>query len=68
MVQDWPEDAKFLTPLEREMVLQRLKDDTGLASQGTFSGSVIKRAALDWKTWVLALMYIGSAQPIYAQR
>src|SRR5687768_3681123 len=28
MVQDWPEDAKFITPLERAMVLQRLKDDT----------------------------------------
>jgi hypothetical protein len=68
MVQDWPEDAKFITPLERAMVLQRLKDDTGLASEGTFKGSVIKRAVLDWKTWVLALMYIGCAEPIYSQR
>lgn len=41
MVHDWPEQARFLNPLERELVLQRLKDDTGLATQGSFKWSTV---------------------------
>lgn len=68
MVHDWPDgDVKFLTPLEKEAVLQRLKADSGLANQGTFSWRVVRRAAMDWKTWVLMLMYIGVAEGIYSQ-
>ncbi|KAK4688579.1 MFS transporter, ACS family, pantothenate transporter, partial [Tremellales sp. Uapishka_1] len=67
MVHDWPEQAKFLTPLEREMVLMRLKQDVGLASEGTFSWKMIRKAVTDWKTWCLMLMYVGCAEPIYAQ-
>ncbi len=68
MVQDFPSQCKFLTPLEKEMVLQRIKDDTGLGAQGRFSGAIIWRAIKDWKSWVLMLMYIGCAEPIYSQR
>lgn len=67
MVQDWPEQAKFLTPLERAAVLHRLKQDAGLGNEGEFSWNIIKRAALDWKTWLLMLTYIGVAEGIYSQ-
>lgn len=68
LVQDWPDQkTKFLTPLEKQMVLERLKADTGLASQGTFNMGVVKRAALDWKTWLFMFAYIGVAMPIYSQ-
>lgn len=32
MIHDWPDRARFLTPLEREMVLTRLKAEQGLVS------------------------------------
>lgn len=49
MVHDWPDKARFLTPLEREMVFLRLKDDTGILSEGRFSWKVVRRALCDWK-------------------
>ncbi|GHJ88189.1 hypothetical protein NliqN6_4591 [Naganishia liquefaciens] len=68
LVQDWPDqNPKFLTPLERQMVLDRLKADTGLASQGTFHMGVVKRAFMDWKMWTFMFAYIGVAMPIYSQ-
>ncbi|KAJ9103578.1 hypothetical protein QFC20_004734 [Naganishia adeliensis] len=68
LVQDWPDQkTKFLTPLEKQMVLERLKADTGLASQGTFNMRVVKRAICDWKTWLFMFAYIGVAMPIYSQ-
>ncbi|WWC67492.1 uncharacterized protein I206_101400 [Kwoniella pini CBS 10737] len=67
MVHDWPDQAKFLTPLEKEMVLLRLKEDTGIMQEGTFSWTVVKKALKDWKTPIFMLMYIGCAEPIYSQ-
>ncbi|OXC66800.1 hypothetical protein C367_02566 [Cryptococcus neoformans Ze90-1] len=67
MVHDWPDKARFLTPLEREMVFLRLKDDTGILSEGRFSWKVVRRALCDWKTPCFMLMYIGCAEPIYSQ-
>ena len=62
LVQDWPDqNPKFLTPLEQQMVLDRLKADTGLASQGTFHMGVVKRAFMDWKMWTFMFAYIGVA-------
>lgn len=49
MVHDWPDKARFLTPLEREMVFLRLKNDTGILSEGNFSWKVVRRALCDWK-------------------
>ncbi|KAJ9106423.1 hypothetical protein QFC21_001569 [Naganishia friedmannii] len=68
LVHDWPDQrTRFLDPLEKRIVLTRLKADTGLASQGTFNWKVVKRAVLDWKTWLFMLTYIGAAMPVYAQ-
>jgi hypothetical protein len=49
MVHDWPDQARFLTPLEKEMVLSRLKSDSGLASEGKFDKSVVFGALREWK-------------------
>nr|ODO00972.1 hypothetical protein L204_01697 [Cryptococcus depauperatus CBS 7855] len=67
MIHDWPDTAKFLTPLEREMVLSRLKSEQGLVS-GTgesYNKKAFKRALSDWKVYCLMLMYIGAAEPLY---
>lgn len=65
MVHDWPEQARFLNPLEREMVLHRIRQEQGLAGEGTFSMKMIFKALKDWKVYCLMLMYIGAATPLY---
>uniref|UniRef100_A0A0K3C9C4 BY PROTMAP: gi/647401743/emb/CDR48098.1/ RHTO0S16e01200g1_1 [Rhodosporidium toruloides] n=1 Tax=Rhodotorula toruloides TaxID=5286 RepID=A0A0K3C9C4_RHOTO len=64
MIEDFPEEAQFLTPAEREHVVRRLKEDTGAA--GTFKMKYVMDAFKDWKTYVFALIYIGVAEPLYA--
>ncbi|WRT65141.1 uncharacterized protein IL334_002083 [Kwoniella shivajii] len=66
MIHDWPDTARFLSPVEREMVLVRLKQEQGLASEGGFNWRVIRKALVDWKTYCLMLMYIGAAEPLYS--
>lgn len=53
MVHDWPDQARFLTPVEREMVLLRLKAEQGLAGEGSLNMRVVKSALSDWKTCVV---------------
>ncbi|EIW68677.1 hypothetical protein TREMEDRAFT_44495 [Tremella mesenterica DSM 1558] len=65
-IHDWPEQARFLTPLEKELLLVRMKQDQGLAGEGTFSKKVVFAALKDYKTYVLMLMYIGAAEPLYS--
>jgi len=66
MVHDWPDQARFLTPLEREMVITRIKQEQGLAGEGEFSSKPIIASLKDWKTYTLMLMYMGAAVPLYA--
>ena len=66
MVHDWPQQAKFLTPLERHVVLARLKADQGLAQEGTLNWRITKQILSDWKVACLMLMYIGAAEPLYS--
>ena len=65
MLHDWPETARFLNPIEREMVLARIKQEQGLAGEGKFTWAVVKKALMDWKVYCLMLMYIGAAEPLY---
>ena len=65
MVHDWPDRAKFLTPLEREMVLYRLRGEQGLAGEGKFSWAIVRSALKDWKVYVMMLCYAGAAEPLY---
>lgn len=53
MVHDWPDQARFLTTIEKEMVLGRLKADSGLASEGKFHKSVVFGALREWKVCLL---------------
>ncbi|WVN88810.1 uncharacterized protein L203_104023 [Cryptococcus depauperatus CBS 7841] len=66
MIHDWPDTAKFLTPLEREMVLSRLKSEQGLGTGESYNKKAFKRALSDWKVYCLMLMYIGAAEPLYS--
>lgn len=67
MIHDWPDRARFLTPLEREFVQLRLKQDTGLAQAGKFSWKTAFKGMFNWKAIAFSLCYIGCAEPIYSQ-
>jgi MFS family permease len=69
MVHDFPDDAKFLTPLERARVLKRLREDgqsSGSAKGEDFKSTYFWQSVKDWKTWVGALMYMGVDGALYA--
>ena len=67
VVEDFPDDATFLKPLEKHVVLMRLKSD-GQASHRyeTFKWKYFWAAFKDWKTWAGMLMYMGVDGSLYA--
>ena len=66
MIHDWPDRAKFLTPLERQLVLYRIKAEQGVSDEGDWSMEVLKAALKDWKVSVMMLCYAGAAAPVYS--
>jgi len=67
MVHDFPDDAKFLTAVERARVLRRLAEDGQASSSHEDIKSVyVWQSLRDWKTWVSALIYMGLVGPLYA--
>ncbi|KAJ8059799.1 hypothetical protein OCU04_011430 [Sclerotinia nivalis] len=64
---DWPETASFLTFSEREILIQRLRDDIGGDTQlNTLSRKSLKRTLSDWKIYVGIFMYMGVVNTGYA--
>ncbi|BGP15735.1 hypothetical protein JCM10213v2_003724 [Rhodosporidiobolus nylandii] len=65
MIDDFPEDAKFITEREREFVVARLAADSGTAG-AAFDWKQVKRAFCDWRSYVYCLIYIGVTVPLYS--
>jgi sugar phosphate permease len=62
---DYPSTATFLTPHEKQILVQILKDDTlGLATH--YDMKFVWQALLDYKSYVFALLYISVLVPVYA--
>ncbi|KAK1222249.1 hypothetical protein PQX77_014882 [Marasmius sp. AFHP31] len=60
---DWPSTTSWLTPEERFIATQRLAyDGIGNAGRGSGAepshGEAFKMAVRDWRTWILAVMYM----------
>lgn len=67
MVQDFPDDAKFLTPEDRARVLRRLKaDKQSSAEHEEFKMDYFWASVKDWKTWAFAIIYMGCDGALYA--
>lgn len=68
---DSPDNAKLLTPREREYLIHKLRDQTSPESQvdghETRQSKIrhLKLALLDAQVWLQALMYLGVTTPIY---
>jgi len=67
IIQDFPDNAKFLTDAERTVVIRRLQgDDQHSAAGEKLRMKYIWQSLSDWKTYLTMLMYAGSAAPLYA--
>ena len=67
MVYDFPKDSKFLTPIERARVLQRLKADIpSSGEQEKFKVEYFWEVLEDWKTWTSIIIYMGCSGPLFA--
>ncbi|KAF2084259.1 putative MFS transporter [Saccharata proteae CBS 121410] len=67
MVHDFPDEAKFLTPQDRERVIRRLKaDQQSSAEHEEFKMTYFWASVTDWKTWAFAVCYMGCDGALYA--
>ncbi|KAK8180316.1 major facilitator superfamily domain-containing protein [Phyllosticta capitalensis] len=67
LVHDFPDDAKFLSPIDRARVIARLKaDKQSSAEHENFQMRYFWASVRDWKTWLFAVIYMGADGALYA--
>ncbi|KAJ2932770.1 hypothetical protein H1R20_g4327, partial [Candolleomyces eurysporus] len=67
IIQDFPDNAKFLTEAERVFIIRRLKADTRFSASGqAFKRAYVWQSLRDWKTYVAMGLYMGFDGPLYA--
>lgn len=67
MVFDFPDEAHFLSDIDRQRVLRRLKaDQQSSAEHENFKMEYFWASVKDWKTWLYAIIYMGADGPLYA--
>ncbi|CAL8580635.1 hypothetical protein XPA_006357 [Xanthoria parietina] len=60
VIAPWPEDCRFLTPHEKEMLLERLAVDRGHVKHDTLTSKSFVTTLTDWKIWAGMLAYFGA--------
>lgn len=67
MVFDFPDEATFLSDVDRQRVIRRLKaDQQSSAEHEEFKMTYFWASVRDWKTWLFAVIYMGADGPLYA--
>lgn len=66
LIVDWPEQAKFLSPEERALLVRRISDDNGEARMDRLDRTAAKRVFSDWKIYCGTFMYMGVLTTGYA--
>ncbi|OMH83572.1 putative tartrate transporter [Zancudomyces culisetae] len=56
IIQDYPEQVKFLTEEERALIVKRLNASQGSAAKSRISIKSIIETLLDWRVWAFALL------------
>jgi len=64
-VYNYPATARFLTPKEREYVVERLKEDSDAARNEKFTWDGVIQALKDPKVWLYGLGFHTMSLPIY---
>ncbi|CAN6671502.1 high-affinity nicotinic acid transporter [Trichomonascus vanleenenianus] len=66
MVQDFPDNATFLSKDDHARVIRRLHaDQQASAHHEEFKSAYVWEALKDWKTWNTMIVYMGSNGPLY---
>lgn len=66
MVQDFPDNATFLSPDDKKRVVRRLaQDKQASAEREDFNMVYFWSSMKDWKTWLYAVIYMGADMPLY---
>jgi len=65
LITDFPEKNKFLTKAQTEVVLRRIEADRGDSIPDPLTPSKIISHLLDWKVWVLGIMFMTQTMPAY---
>lgn len=61
MVFDFPDEATFLSDVDRQRVIRRLKaDQQSSAEHEEFKMTYFWASVRDWKTWLYAVIYMGA--------
>ncbi|KAI0128285.1 major facilitator superfamily domain-containing protein [Xylariales sp. AK1849] len=64
---DWPEQCRFLTAAERDLLKRRLaKDGADTARMDTLNKYACRLILFDWKIWLGSLTYMGIGTTGYA--
>jgi len=67
ILEDFPDNAKFLSETERVWVIRRLQADMKYSASGEkFSIKYVWQSLSDWKTWVAMGMSMGYDGPLFA--
>lgn len=67
MVHDFPDEATFLSEVDRKRILRRLAEDQqSSAEHEQFKISYFWASLKDWKTYVSAIIYMGADGSLYA--
>jgi MFS family permease len=67
MVQDFPNEATFLSPDDRARVLRRLREDKqASAGDEAFQTKYFWQSVKDWKTPMYSIVYMGANGSLYA--
>ncbi|KAL9609537.1 MAG: hypothetical protein Q9167_005696 [Letrouitia subvulpina] len=67
MVFDFPDEATFLSDVDRRRVIRRLKaDKQSSAEHEEFRMQYFWASVRDWKTYLYAIIYMGCDGPLYA--
>lgn len=67
MVHDFPNEAKFLSPEDKQRVLRRLaQDKQGSSKKEDFQKAYLFQVLKDWKTYTGAVIYMGCDGVLYA--
>jgi len=67
IIQDFPDNAKFLSDAERTVIIRRLQGDDQYSAAGEkLRIKYILQSLTDWKTYLTMLMYAGIDGPLYA--
>ncbi|KAI0050670.1 MFS general substrate transporter [Auriscalpium vulgare] len=67
VLQDFPDNAEFLTEAESVFIVRRLQDDMQFSAGGEkFKMAYVRQALTDWKTYIAMGIYMGFDGPLFA--